>query len=296
MSSGFSFKQFHVNHDQCAMKVGTDAVLLGAVAPVYGMKKALDLGTGTGVIALMLAQRNIHIYVKGLEIDKNAAVQAQQNFNNSNFAARLEVLVTSHEDYCNQKDLSYDLVVANPPFFFNAKGFEDKSRALARSLNTTSHYAWFASAFNALRLEGVFYLILPYNEFIEGIQTIFEFISVEKEDVTPSCYLFDNTLSKSRISDCNVKDKATDLFKTWEVNELIYIYPDANKKCHRIILGLKKVQISYSVMNKFRRNIFCENDVVDFFSNQAKHFYIRNTPTDYSDEMKKLISPFYLKY
>lgn len=79
-SSGFTFKQFHVNHDRCAMKVGTDGILLGAWAPVTGARRVLDIGTGSGLIALMLAQRSTNdCRIDGVELDKDAADQAREN-------------------------------------------------------------------------------------------------------------------------------------------------------------------------------------------------------------------------
>ena len=79
-NNGFTFKQFHIDHDRCAMKVGTDGILLGAWAPVDSARRVLDIGTGSGLIALMLAQRSTNdCHIDGVELDKDAAMQAHEN-------------------------------------------------------------------------------------------------------------------------------------------------------------------------------------------------------------------------
>lgn len=89
---GFTFKQFFVAHDRCAMKVGTDGILLGAWAPVAGVKRILDIGTGSGLVALMLAQRtDEHVTIDAVELDAQAAEQASDNMAESYWAARMKV-------------------------------------------------------------------------------------------------------------------------------------------------------------------------------------------------------------
>ena len=111
----FQFKQFTVWHDRCAMKVGTDGVLLGAWCHVDGARKALDVGTGSGLIALMIAQRNPELQVLGIDIDVDSVIQAQENSLRSPFAQQLNIQLL------NLKVLevlhNYDLVVSNPPFY-----------------------------------------------------------------------------------------------------------------------------------------------------------------------------------
>ena len=110
----FQFKQFTVWHQKCAMKVGTDGVLAGALAPVEGMKHILDVGTGSGLIALMLAQRCHEANIRAIEIDDDAAAQAEENFAASPWAERLQLI---HGDF--NEDVSnklFDLIVSNPPY------------------------------------------------------------------------------------------------------------------------------------------------------------------------------------
>ena len=99
-SSGFTFKQFHIDHDRCAMKVGTDGILLGAWAPVADARRVLDIGTGSGLIALMLAQRSTNdCRIDGVELDKDAAGQARDNVAASPWASRVTIIENAIQDY-----------------------------------------------------------------------------------------------------------------------------------------------------------------------------------------------------
>ena len=121
MESAFQFKQFSVRQNRCAMKVGTDGVLLGAwCSPCYNNTAAriLDIGTGTGLIALMLAQRNAHAVVDAIEIDGAACEQATENFATSPWSERLRAIPGCVKDF--RADWQYDLVASNPPWFSNS--------------------------------------------------------------------------------------------------------------------------------------------------------------------------------
>lgn len=111
----FRFKQFSVNHEKSGMKVGTDGVLLGAWASADNPERILDIGTGSGLIALMLAQRFPDAMITGIEIDKAAAEEAKDNFERSPFRDRLNVVHSSIQDF--QTNEKFDLIVSNPPFF-----------------------------------------------------------------------------------------------------------------------------------------------------------------------------------
>ena len=128
--SSFLFKQFIVHHDRCAMKVGTDGVLLGAWAPVDQAHTALDVGTGTGLVALQLAQRNPHLRVTAVEIDAPAAAQAAENVAGSPWPDRIEVVCADFNDF--QPDGRFDLIVSNPPYFVDALPCPDRQRNTAR--------------------------------------------------------------------------------------------------------------------------------------------------------------------
>ena len=126
----FEFKQFTVWHDKCAMKVGTDGVLLGAWANVESAKHILDVGTGTGLIALMLAQRTVQADVTAIEIDSMAAIQARENIAHSPWKNRITLFNCDFRYF--HDDLKYDLIVSNPPYFVNALKCLDKQRNMAR--------------------------------------------------------------------------------------------------------------------------------------------------------------------
>ncbi|MDE5207319.1 methyltransferase [Citrobacter amalonaticus] len=114
--NGFTFKQFFVAHDRCAMKVGTDGILLGAWAPVAGVKRILDIGTGSGLLALMLAQRTDEsVIVDAVELDSDAAVQAQENVADSPWADRVSVQAEDVQSWAERQTIKYDLIISNPP-------------------------------------------------------------------------------------------------------------------------------------------------------------------------------------
>ncbi len=131
--SRFRFKQFDVNDSVSAMKVGTDGVLLGAWVGVSGVNRVLDVGTGTGLIALMIAQRNPSALVDALEIDADAAAEATVNCNLSPWSDRISVINADFVDYAFAAGTQrWDLIVSNPPFFNNGVESSDTHRARAR--------------------------------------------------------------------------------------------------------------------------------------------------------------------
>ena len=157
----FKFKQFTVWHDRCAMKVGTDGVLLGAWAE--GGERVLDIGTGTGLLALMMAQRFPHAHVTAVEIDHEAAAQAADNIRLSPFADRMTVVdddVCVFADNCNLKGV-FDAIVCNPPYFVRSLKNPDSRRAVARHADGLPFSRLFSVASNLLSPGGRFSLILP---------------------------------------------------------------------------------------------------------------------------------------
>lgn len=135
----FQFKQFTVWHDKCAMKVGTDGVLLGAWTPVESSARILDIGTGTGLVALMLAQR-CSASVIALEIDETAAQQAAENITRSPWGNRIEVVCQDFRLYSNKNNsLKYDTIVSNPPYFTDSLKCPDSQRNTARHNDNLSY-------------------------------------------------------------------------------------------------------------------------------------------------------------
>lgn len=142
----FKFKRFTVWHDRCAMKVGTDGVLLGAWVPSGDYQHALDVGTGTGLIALQLTQRMPNVRVVAVEIDEDAARQAQENADRSPWGARIRVVCEDFNKFVS--DIRFDLIVSNPPFFVDALKCPDMKRNLAR-------HAWGGLNYGALLCRSV---------------------------------------------------------------------------------------------------------------------------------------------
>ena len=157
----FRFQHFLVRHDRCAMKVGTDGVLLGAWA--RGGRRILDIGTGTGLIALMMAQRFEHALVDAVEIDAEACRQAEENVAESPFFGRIYVSCDAVQRFAmeHERQGGYDAIVSNPPFFENALKNPDKGRLVARHSDTLP----FAELFKAVKMllsdEGEFSVVIP---------------------------------------------------------------------------------------------------------------------------------------
>ena len=160
----FQFKTFCVWHDKCAMKVGTDGVLLGAWAQVDHATTALDVGTGSGLIALMLASRSSQIQVTAIDIDKDAVNQAADNFEKSSFASRLTV---RQEDFGHATDkarATYDLIVSNPPFFTEKVLCPDTRRSMARSNTHLPFELLLENSATLLNPNGHLSVIIPFSE------------------------------------------------------------------------------------------------------------------------------------
>ena len=165
MTDGFRFRQFSVRHDRCAMKVGTDGVLLGAWAP--GGRSILDIGTGTGLIALMMAQRFPEAHVTGIDIDGDAALQARENAADSPFGPRIEVAHSSLAGFvaAASPPLSFDSIVCNPPFFLHSLKNPDARRSVARHADSLPFADLFRGVAALLAPSGVFSAIVPAEVF-----------------------------------------------------------------------------------------------------------------------------------
>lgn len=163
--SVFQFKQFSVNQDQTAMKIGTDGVLLGAWTPIENNPKAiLDIGTGTGIIALMLAQRSDADQIDALEIDESAYEQAVDNFENSPWGDRLFCFHAGLDEFVGDPEDEYDLIVSNPPFFTENYRSENEQRDLARFQEAMPFEELVEAADLLLSENGIFSVIIPFND------------------------------------------------------------------------------------------------------------------------------------
>lgn len=158
MSLGFQFKQFFVKHNCCAMKVGTDGVLLGAWAPTRSTTRILDIGTGSGLIALMLAQRCPEAQIDAIDIDDDAVVQARENFVASPWAERLNVAKCALQEWQGR---DYELIVSNPPYFVNSLKNPDAARCTARHNDTLPFIDLISGSAKRLTPDGTLALIAP---------------------------------------------------------------------------------------------------------------------------------------
>ena len=163
--SKFQFKQFSLEQDRTAMKIGTDGVLLGAWTPVEkNIFSILDIGTGTGIIALMLAQRSSASQIDALEIDENAFEQATDNFENSPWNDRLFCFHAALDEFVEEPEDEYDLIVSNPPFYSEDYKSSNDQRDLARFQDAMPFEDLVEAAALLLSENGIFSVIIPFKE------------------------------------------------------------------------------------------------------------------------------------
>ena len=163
--SKFQFKQFSVQQDRCAMKIGTDGVLLGAWAPVeQNPFSILDIGTGTGIIALMLAQRSTAQQIDALEIDEQAYEQAIDNLENSPWNDRLFCFHAGLDEFMEEPEDEYDLIVSNPPFYSEDYKTNNDQRDLARFQDALPFEDLIEAADLLLSENGILAVIIPFKE------------------------------------------------------------------------------------------------------------------------------------
>lgn len=168
----FAFKQFTVWHDKCGMKVGTDGVLLGAWADVAGAEDILDIGTGTGLIALMLAQRLPKATIDAIEIEKDAFLQARDNFQKSKWTARLNATHADVGEFAITCAKKYGLIVSNPPYFTSAHRAADAKRAMARHSGTLPVSRLVSVSASLLSESGKLEVILPMEKRMDFISEL----------------------------------------------------------------------------------------------------------------------------
>lgn len=166
MSNGesiFHFKEFSINHSKSAMKVGTDGVLLGAWSAIPKEPiRILDIGTGTGLIAIMMAQRTDSSLIDAIDIEEDAFIEAESNFHNSPWSERLSAIHSSVQEF--QSEHKYDLIISNPPFYeFNFHSV-DASRSVARQQETLNFSELIQNSYRLLKPNGLFSIIIPSYE------------------------------------------------------------------------------------------------------------------------------------
>lgn len=162
--NGFTFKKFFVAHDRCAMKVGTDGILLGAWAPIAHVTRVLDIGTGSGLLALMLAQRTeASTHIDAVELDESAAEQARENVAQSSWPQKIAVHTADIQTWIASVDSRYDLIVSNPPYYEQGVECATPQREQARYTTSLDHQTLLTCAADAITEEGFFCVVLPEN-------------------------------------------------------------------------------------------------------------------------------------
>ncbi|MBR5443706.1 MAG: methyltransferase [Paludibacteraceae bacterium] len=260
-SPNFRFKQFTVWHDRCAMKVGTDGVLLGAWCPIavdslqlivnsrkHKEFRVLDIGTGSGLIALMLAQRTCAVDslqwtvgIDAIDVDEGAVEQATYNFEQSPWVEQLHAYQSSLQEW--HSAIKYDLIVSNPPYFQASLKNPDSQRATARHTDTLSYAALIQHASRLLQEDGTLALVLPFEA---------------KEDIVALA-------------------EAHALYPT----QITYVHSKPGKPAKRLLIAFKRI-----------------SSVKHWISNNAhpipNTFYIESADSPRSDEYKALTQDFYL--
>jgi len=161
----FHFKQFSVKQEKSAMKIGTDGVLLGAWCPLENNPKSiLDIGSGTGIIALMLAQRSSADQIDAIEIEDNAFEECVENFEKSPWSDRLYCYHAGIDELIDDPEDEYDIIVSNPPFYTDNNACLTESRTIARSENSLPFELLIEAADLLLSEKGIFAVILPRKE------------------------------------------------------------------------------------------------------------------------------------
>ena len=171
----FRFKQFTIEQEHAAMKVGTDGVLLGAWASVPEPgSRVLDIGTGTGLIALMIAQRSKDARVDALELDPSSASQAKENFLSSPWKDRISCIHSSFQEYSSQCKSLYDLIICNPPFFSASSKTPSKEKNLARHDDSLSMDDILKGSLALMQKKSIISLILPAQKETQALDLIKE--------------------------------------------------------------------------------------------------------------------------
>ena len=222
----FKFKQFIVFQDKCAMKVGTDGVLLGAWASANNPNNILDIGTGTGLISLMLAQR-YKANITAIDIDRDSFLQSTENLRNSPWADKLNSLQISLQEFAKTCNTKFDLIVSNPPYFDNSLKSIDDKRTKARHTDTLSFSDLVTNAKKLLDKDGIFSVIIP---------------------------------SETEILFCNIA-KNNNLFCIKKT----YIKPTPNKPAKRILLQFSMIETKL-IISELIVEITRHNYTVDYIN------------------------------
>lgn len=214
-NSYFQFKKFRIEQGNSAMKVGTDAVVLGAYSGSLFPETILDIGTGTGVIALMMAQRYPEALILALEIDSKACIQAAENVRNSPWANQIAVIESSLQDYQNC-GLKFDLIVSNPPYYPNHLLTQDIRRNQALHQGALTFFELVVGVDKLLKEEGELWVILPQRQMVE-----FELIALKEGFVVFKKIAIRDSNHKPVLRVIQAFEKGKSKERTFETDELI---------------------------------------------------------------------------
>jgi tRNA1Val (adenine37-N6)-methyltransferase len=208
----FQFKKFTVNQDRCAMKIGTDGVLLGAWCPIDNNPfSVLDIGAGTGILSLMLAQRSNAGQIDAIEIDENAYEQCVDNFESSPWGDRLFCFHAGLDEFMDEPEDEYDIIISNPPFYSEDYKSESEQRDLARFQDAMPFEDLIEAANLLLSENGIFAVIIPNKEEENFIALASDFelhpFKITRVKGTPTTEIKRSLLAFSRIKKTAVADE-----------------------------------------------------------------------------------------
>ena len=210
----FTFKQFTVNQERCAMKIGTDGVLLGAWAPLINNPNAiLDIGAGTGILSLMLAQRSTAEQIDAIEIDEDAYEQCVENFETSPWGDRLFCFHAGLDEFVDDPEDKYDLIISNPPFYAEDFKTDDSQRDRARFQDAMPFEELIEAAALLLSDNGIFSVIIPFKEEAKFVSMCKELdlfpLQITRVKGTPTSDIKRSLLAFTRIEQTPLIDELT---------------------------------------------------------------------------------------
>ena len=210
----FTFKQFTVNQERCAMKIGTDGVLLGAWTPLINNPNAiLDIGAGTGVLSLMLAQRSTAEQIDAIEIDEDAYEQCVENFETSPWGDRLFCFHAGLDVFVDDPEDKYDLIISNPPFYAEDFKTDDSQRDMARFQDAMPFEELIEAAALLLSDNGIFSVIIPFKEEAKFVSMCKELdlfpLQITRVKGTPTSDIKRSLLAFTRIEQTPLIDELT---------------------------------------------------------------------------------------
>lgn len=233
----FRFKQFTIYQDRCAMKLSTDAVILGALASHHAPHKILDIGTGTGAIALMAAQKYPEAAIHAVEIDHEAACQAKQNFRASKWKENLFIFRDTFQRFSQSQLGKYDLIISNPPYFPNHIKSTDAKRNMAIHSDDLPFDDLLMGASTLLSNEGRFFVILPPRQ-MQEFKSIADKKSLYLQAVTT---VYDNPKAKALREVCVFAKAPHPSLKT----EVLYIKSISGEFSHQYRELLKDYMLHF---------------------------------------------------